>query len=95
MSPRALLRDPLLFQFLPFPRLGAREPTDGRRRFDVREGDQAQRDRQRDGRVGMRERSEREERLRVERARRLRQSGQKHGRAHEQRELRERRYEHR
>lgn len=78
--------------FLPLLRLGTAEPAKRRRRLDVRERDQAQRDRQRRGRVGVRERGEREERLRVERAaRRLRQPGEEHGRAHEQRELRERR----
>ena len=61
MSLRALLRDSLLFQLLPFPHLGASEPTNGRRRFDVGESDQAQRDWQRKGRVSMRERGEREE----------------------------------
>ena len=90
---RALLRDALLLRVLALPRRRADEPA---RRLDVRERDHAQRDRQRRRRVRMRERREREERLRVERAvRRLRESRQEHGRAHEHGELRERRDEHR
>lgn len=91
VSLRALLRDAPPLPFLPLLRLGGSEPAKRRRRLDVRERDQAQRDRQRRGRVGVRERREREERLRVEHARWLRQPGEEHRRAHEQRELRERR----
>ena len=91
MPLRAFLLHTPPLPFLPRLRLGTAEPAKRRRRLDVRERDQAQRDRQRRGRVGVRERGEREERLGVERARRLRQPGEEHGRAHEQRELRERR----
>jgi len=90
---RALLRDALLLGVLALPHRRADEPA---RRLDVRERDHAQRNRQHRGRVRVRERREREERLRVERAvRRLRESGQEHGRAYEHGELRERRDEHR
>ena len=89
---RALLRDALLRRLLLLPRRGADEPAG---RLDVREGDHAERDGQRHGRVGMRERGEREERFRVERGWRLRQSGEEHGRAHEHGQLRQRRNEHR
>ena len=76
IPPRPFLRVPPLLPFLPFLPLGANKPA---RRLDVHEGDQAQRDRQRRSRVGVRERSEREECLRVEHGRWLRQPGEEHG----------------
>lgn len=84
MPLRSLICDPLLLELVPFLGRFADEPA---RRFDVRQRDDTQRDRKRRGRVSMRERGQRQERLGVEHGRRLGETRDKHGGAHEQREL--------